>query len=87
MKTSKTLLPITTTVALGILWSSGFDKDFAVAGIWWGIVPWGCKKVGENLATKEQHLVYFKKKKRSDRFKSLSIQGKAQKPETLYNNI
>ena len=64
MKTSKTLLPITTTVTLGILWSSGFDKDFAVAGIWWGIVPWGCKKVGENLATKEQRLVYFKKKKK-----------------------
>lgn len=63
VKTSKTLLPITITVALGVLQSSGFDKGFAVVGIWWGIVPWGCKRVGEDLVTKEQHLVYFKKKK------------------------
>lgn len=63
VKTSKTLLCITITVALGVLQSSGFYKDLAVAGIWWGTVPWGCRRVGEDLVTEEHHhLVYFKKK-------------------------
>ena len=86
MKTSKTLLPITITVALGVLQSSGFDKGFAVVGIWWGIVPWGCKRVGEDLVTKEQRFT-SKKKKRVTDSSQLSIQGIAQKPKSLYNNI
>ena len=54
----------------------------------WGIVPWGCKRVGEDLATKEQHLVYLKKKKKKVTDSSqLSIQGTAQKPESLNDNI
>ena len=53
----------------------------------WGIVPWGCKRVGEDLATKEQHLVYLKKKKKVTDSSQLSIQGTAQKPESLYDNI
>ena len=48
VKTSKTLLPITITVALGVLQSSGFDKGFAVAGIV-GYSPMGLQKSWRGL--------------------------------------